>query len=542
MKNFVLGIGSLAALGLVTGLGSAANAQTVIYDLGNVPAGNRITAFAVNNRGQVVGAGSVSSGQQHGLAFLNNATTDFLPVSGTTSAAFAQNNSGDIAGYAASAGGALHAFAFRNGFLTDLGVLPGGTFSYAYGISANGLITGEGNFSSDTDKGRAILSSGGALVNLGSLGGQSSSGRFVNSAGQVAGVSDSADDYQHAFLYTNGMMIDLNPPKGGTSNVAGLNEAGQVAGYSTNGNSIEHAFLYSNKTLTDLGTLGGSRSMATALNERGEVAGQSEVVGGAVHGFLYTNGAMQDMGTLGGNFSTANALNNAGQSVGTSRLADGKTEHAFLYANGAMTDLNTLLPANSGWTLIEALAISDTGFIVGNGKHNGAASTFLLGPAYGSAAGQLTFDSVSDFGNVTVPVGPVAFAFRRPGSSEAVFTIAADLSPAGSGAASVGFGLNAIPAGTYDVAVKGRNTLGRVVPNVAVSGSVSLSAVLLSGGDATGDNAVDIGDFGLLVNAYNGDITVPGSGYDTRADFNYDGVVDIADFGVLVNNYNQRGQ
>ena len=46
---------------------------------------------------------------------------------------------------------------------------------------------------------------------------------------------------------------------------------------------------------------------------------------------------------------------------------------------------------------------------------------------------------------------------------------------------------------------------------------------------------------GLLVNAYNGSTSVAGSGYDVRADFNGDDVVDIGDFGILVNNYNQSG-
>ena len=48
-------------------------------------------------------------------------------------------------------------------------------------------------------------------------------------------------------------------------------------------------------------------------------------------------------------------------------------------------------------------------------------------------------------------------------------------------------------------------------------------------------------DFGVLVNAYNGQQNVGGSGYDVRADFNGDGIVDIADFGLLVNNYGASG-
>ena len=52
---------------------------------------------------------------------------------------------------------------------------------------------------------------------------------------------------------------------------------------------------------------------------------------------------------------------------------------------------------------------------------------------------------------------------------------------------------------------------------------------------------MDTTDFGFLVGAYNGDSSIPGSGYDTVADFNCDGVVDTTDFSLLVGNYNSVG-
>ena len=75
-----------------------------------------------------------------------------------------------------------------------------------------------------------------------------------------------------------------------------------------------------------------------------------------------------------------------------------------------------------------------------------------------------------------------------------------------------------------------------------VTGSAfSLSNVTLPSGDADGNNTVDIGDFGILVNAYGSDVTVSGSGYNAAADFDYNGVVDIGDFGILVNEYGNSG-
>src|SRR5205807_369068 len=55
--------------------------------------------------------------------------------------------------------------------------------------------------------------------------------------------------------------------------------------------------------------------------------------------------------------------------------------HALLWQNNAMTDLNDIIPSNSGWTLLDALAINDAGQIVGYGIHDGIRTGFLLTPA-----------------------------------------------------------------------------------------------------------------------------------------------------------------
>ena len=67
---------------------------------------------------------------------------------------------------------------------------------------------------------------------------------------------------------------------------------------------------------------------------------------------------MIDLGTLGGGSSYAYGVNDSGEIVGYSYLADGG-QHAFLYDDGTMLDLNSLIPANSGWDLLEAYGIND---------------------------------------------------------------------------------------------------------------------------------------------------------------------------------------
>jgi probable HAF family extracellular repeat protein len=88
---------------------------------------------------------------------------------------------------------------------------------------------------------------------------------------------------------------------------------------------------------------------------------------------------MIDLGLPPGFVSAeALAINSAGEIVGVAfsccELA------AFIYDGSAMHDLNELIPSGSGWTLIEATDINDSGWIVGRGLHNGLARGFLLKP------------------------------------------------------------------------------------------------------------------------------------------------------------------
>ena len=143
---------------------------------------------------------------------------------------------------------------------------------------------------------------------------------------------------------------------------------------------------------------------------------------------------------------------------------------------------------------------------------------------------------------------PLTFDF---GALDKSLLFSRTVTPAANGT----FTITDLPSGRYILSVKGSKWL-RVVASPATSppapadphtldltgGNLSNVVVpTLPGGDADNNNTVDIGDFGILVNAYGGDITIAGSGYDYRADFNNDGVIDIGDFGILVNSYNANG-
>ena len=164
-------------------------------------------------------------------------------------------------------------------------------------------------------------------------------------------------------------------------------------------------------------------------------------------------------------------------------------------------------------------------------------------PVGQTVTGRIAIDGVSDLATVSsaAPLGLFTLDFRTPGSTIPLVTRQVSLAPVGGGSPFGTFSAANVAAGTYDIAIKGAKTLRLLLQNKTVSGATALPDMTLTGGDADNNNAVDIGDFGALVNAYNGDSALPGSGYDASADFNYDGKIDIADFGILVNNYNKNG-
>ena len=112
-----------------------------------------------------------------------------------------------------------------------------------------------------------------SATRLGTLGGNGSSGNGINAAGQVTGFSyvtkwtpPNPDPHTqwHAFVYSDGVMRDLGTFGGNFSSGTGINASGQVAGFASLNNlpyplSAEHAFVYSNGVLMDLGALARGR-------------------------------------------------------------------------------------------------------------------------------------------------------------------------------------------------------------------------------------------------------------------------------------------
>jgi len=216
--------------------------------------------------------------------------------------------------------------------LIDLGTL-GGETSTAYGVNDHGKVVGTARTTSENN--HPFIWQDGAISELGSMNGAVWS---INNAGQVVGISSMG-----AFIWENDIMTELiMPPEFTEVRAYDINEMRQVVGMRNSG-SGHRAYLWENGSAFDLGDLGGDESEARGMNDFGQVVGWSRTVDSGEYNraFLWENDVMNNLETLGGNESAAFDINNAGKVVGYSRIAIGE-QHAFLLEDNVMKDIGFL--------------------------------------------------------------------------------------------------------------------------------------------------------------------------------------------------------
>jgi len=139
-------------------------------------------------------------------------------------------------------------------------------------------------------------------IDLGTLGGPTSTANSIDPSGQVGGFSLAADGSGHAFLYTNGAVNDLGPLGSaemldvtrGKNQIAALgsNALGQIVGFSKMDGSVR-AFLYANGQMIDLNAVTNFSAagfkvlrVAKAINDSGLIVGDGIMTTGQRHAFL----------------------------------------------------------------------------------------------------------------------------------------------------------------------------------------------------------------------------------------------------------------
>ncbi|MFO0963038.1 MAG: hypothetical protein U0625_09045 [Phycisphaerales bacterium] len=346
------------------------------------------------------------------------------------------------------------------------------------------------------------------------------------SSGAAGGctVTDTATRNVHACRWlADGTAVDLGVTGTDVHSVAlGGNAAGDLVGTSFSlGSRTLHGVLWRvDGVVTSLGNM-----EAVDVNASRVVAGNANATGNvpaATRAVRWTNGATATLPPLaGGVTARAAAISDAGWIVGNGLLPDRSTTHACLWTGtAAPLDLGTL----PGGTNSFARGIAGTTVVGVSDTASGVPHAVRWNL---SAAGALV--SMDDLGVVSGQPGSAAEAVDatgriggNSGDAAVLFTPAGivDLNtriPAGSGwvlTHVTGFG-------------EGGRIVGRGRANGLPRGFVLEPLQLV--GDLDGNGAVDGADLGILLGHW--------GTTDPASDLNHDGTVDGADLGVLLGHW-----
>jgi probable HAF family extracellular repeat protein len=248
------------------------------------------------------------------------------------------------------------------------------------------------------------------IIDLGTLGGDTSQATDLNDAGEVVGRSNmSPGEGLYAFHWFAGEMTPLSGAEGEITNVYAIGQSGIAAGESLSAGSepVSSPVLWFDNAYTPLPIGEDSQGSARAVNDSDIIAGntlaetpnsillwennllvgtftlakeQAQVhalndrqqIVGSVHdgitnkAFVWQENVFEPLGTLGGQNSIAYDINENGEIVGEASLDEELATHAFLWQNGSMIDLGAI--GDIANTTSRALGINEAGVIVGESQ------------------------------------------------------------------------------------------------------------------------------------------------------------------------------
>jgi probable HAF family extracellular repeat protein len=296
------------------------------------------------------------------------------------------NNQGDIVGTASVAAGKIHGFVWtrKTEQSVELGTL-GGSSSSAFGINDCGDAVGAATLKGDTLSHAAFFSHG-KVTDLAPQGGPSIA-RSINNTGIAVGPYTVRGEF-HPARYEAGKITDLTGLPGDAVAISGTAAiAGSSLGNEAN-NFLDQAFLIRRRTRADIKIDSFSSTDAEAINDFSDVAvQQGSGASDAVAPLLFQDEQLLNQPALADAWKTqvVMGINNLGELVGFSNLSSNPfVFYATLIRGQAIYTLDQLIdpedPLKHLVKLTRAYGINDSGWIVsaGTDMRDSKAHVYLL--------------------------------------------------------------------------------------------------------------------------------------------------------------------
>jgi hypothetical protein len=254
----------------------------------NFPGATGTFAYAINNRGEVVGfyTGGACCQASYGFTDLKGKFKSIECVLENATDFFDISNKGEIVGAYSYSGGV-------NGFIWEgvnscAPLSDSSPLTEAWGVNDSGTIVGyyEDAFSNDQGfkyvNGKYTIISCKGWTNTRALG--------INDAGLIVGDVWNIKTSHSGFLYKSGKCttFDYRYPKATSTTAAGINKSDQISGWYTDSKGADHGFVKTGSDFKALNYPNAVGTLAFHLNDAGQVAGFYEDTSGGFHGFVAT--------------------------------------------------------------------------------------------------------------------------------------------------------------------------------------------------------------------------------------------------------------
>lgn len=258
----------------------------------------RQSAFAINNRGQVVGS-SVSVGWQPssgGFIYEDGVYKEVNVPGALATTATAINNRGWIAGYFIDSTQKPHGYLYIGNNLTAFD-MPAADALYINCLDVNERGATIGYYSTQCSplycpKDHSFLRSERTVVDIDVPNAAETIPNSINNKGTVVGTyREHLDGNYRGFIYSRGAFRNLDFPGAQSTHPMAINETGQIAGFYQTSESpeyqSEHAFVYDGVSFTTVDDSWGLPARVYSINACGQVAGFTGI-SGVKYGFIAT--------------------------------------------------------------------------------------------------------------------------------------------------------------------------------------------------------------------------------------------------------------